>query len=241
MLLFQGRNSLRCCNRGGTLWSVVDPRICFKRPATSFQPPRRKGPGYPARLLIYHAGIGRTVFLGCTKITTLFLFAFSALVIAPRFYYAPDEPNWTAAAAIMGGAVPLLFVGFTTAPFVSYVHVSLPIFARQSRDHLMRWSKNIAPNTEVELTTMRLYGLPRVSRMQLSNLHVKERGLFGVANLARSPGVVLDGKKRPWWMGKEATRFYVGEDQRRGKEPALWPSVLEAIRENEKVSIGKTR
>lgn len=54
--------------------------------------------GYPERLLIYHSGVGRIVFLGCMKITTLFLFAFSALVVAPRFYYSPDEPNWAAAA-----------------------------------------------------------------------------------------------------------------------------------------------
>ena len=52
--------------------------------------------GYPERILIYHTGTARTVYLGFVKITTLFLFAFSSLIVAPRFYYSPDEPNWTA-------------------------------------------------------------------------------------------------------------------------------------------------
>lgn len=30
---------------------------------------------YPERLLIFHAGTGRTVFLGCLKVITIFVFA----------------------------------------------------------------------------------------------------------------------------------------------------------------------
>ena len=55
---------------------------------------------YPERLLIYHAGTGKTVFIGCLKITTIFLFSFSCLVIAPSFYYDPQEPSWIAAAGL---------------------------------------------------------------------------------------------------------------------------------------------
>lgn len=208
--------------------------------------------GYPERLLIYHGGIGRTVFLGCTKITTLFLFAFSSLFIAPTYYYSPTEPNWAAAAGTSprsslshpqtaslnhppplvaaGGAVPLLFVAYTAAPFVNYVHIKLPTFARQSREHLLRWAKNIPPSTEIDMTTMRLYGLPRVSRMAVADLREKEKTAFGVANLVRVPARFGGGGKRPWWMGREVTSFYVGLDQRAGREPAVWPSVLEGIR-----------
>ncbi|MCJ1405303.1 hypothetical protein MMC11_008530 [Xylographa trunciseda] len=186
--------------------------------------------GYPERLLIYHGGIGRTVFLGCTKITTIFLFAFSSLIIAPTYYYLPSGPDWAAAAIVVGGAIPLLFVGYTTKPFVNYVHIRLPIFARQSQEHLLRWSKTIAPDTEIDMTTMRFFGLPRVSRMQVADLRETKRSTLSVANLARVPAQSDSAKKRPWWAGKEVMRFYIGHNERKGSESAIWPSVLEAIR-----------
>ncbi|MCJ1292472.1 hypothetical protein MMC34_004023 [Xylographa carneopallida] len=230
--------------------NIRRPRICTvvsKRSASAVRHSRKSG--YPEHLLIYHAGIGRTVFLGCTKITTLFLFAFSSLFIAPTYYYAPSEPDWAAAASesitfqsepsaatadprsvIVGGAIPLLFVGYTTKPFVNYVHIRLPLFARQSHEHLLKWSKNIAPETEIDMTTMRLYGLPRVSRMQVADLHERKRSALGVANLARVSVRSDSAEKRPWWAGREVTRFFVGPPQREGREPAIWLSVLEAIR-----------
>src|SRR4051812_21283042 len=52
---------------------------------------------YPTRLLIYHSGTGRTVFLGCLKVTTIFIFAFFSLVVAPAHFYAEEEqPKWVA-------------------------------------------------------------------------------------------------------------------------------------------------
>lgn len=49
----------------------------------------------PERLLVYHAGTGKIVFIGLMKINTIFLFSFSCLVLAPSYYLAPDWPNWT--------------------------------------------------------------------------------------------------------------------------------------------------
>jgi hypothetical protein len=51
---------------------------------------------FPERLLIYHAGTGRSVFLGCLRVTTIFVFAFFSLVVAPTHFYAEDEPLWIA-------------------------------------------------------------------------------------------------------------------------------------------------
>jgi hypothetical protein len=56
---------------------------------------------YPESLLVYNAGVPRTVFVGCLKVTTIFLFSFSCLVIAPAYYYAPTEPNWMAVAGTL--------------------------------------------------------------------------------------------------------------------------------------------
>lgn len=53
---------------------------------------------FPERLLIYHAGTGRSVFLGCLRITTIFIFAFFSLVVAPTHFFAEDEPIWVAPA-----------------------------------------------------------------------------------------------------------------------------------------------
>ena len=52
---------------------------------------------YPERLIVYHAGTGRTVFLGCLKVTTIFTFSFFSLVVAPTHFFAEEEPKWVAA------------------------------------------------------------------------------------------------------------------------------------------------
>lgn len=52
---------------------------------------------YPERLIVYHAGTGRTVFLGCLKVTTIFIFSFFCLVVAPTHFFAEEEPKWIAA------------------------------------------------------------------------------------------------------------------------------------------------
>lgn len=38
------------------------------------------------------------MFLGCLKVTTIFIFVFFTLVVAPAHYYAEDEPEWVAPA-----------------------------------------------------------------------------------------------------------------------------------------------
>ncbi len=123
----------------------------------------------------------------------------------------------------------MFFVAYTTAPFVSYVHLRLPIFARQSREHLMRWVKKIPPSTEVDLTTIRFYGKPRVSRMQISDLHPTKAKL-GISNLVRELRDPAPAAKRPWWAGKIPRKFYVGSERGRSREPSIWQKVLEVIK-----------
>jgi hypothetical protein len=129
---------------------------------------------------------------------------------------------------LAGGIIPLLFVWYTTIPFVCYVHIRLPVFARQSHEQLMRWSKSIPANTEVDLTTMRMYGKMRVTRNALYELQEKKRTVLDVSNLIRI--LPANFEKRPWWKGKEMTRFYVSKEQQKGRQPGIWPRVLEAIR-----------
>lgn len=192
------------------------------------------------------------MFIGCMKITTVLLFSVSCLVLAPAFYYTPGEPNWAAFAgkeismapenttnemsAIVGGAIPMLFVTYVTSPFVNYIHIKLPHVTIRTKDQLMRWAYKMPRNTEIDLTTMRFSGLPRVSRMTLADLR-QSKGRFGVANLAKSSS----SKKplRPWWKGKVPKLFYVDNERVKvrkaveapssiGKK-AIWELVLDRI------------
>ena len=61
---------------------------------------RSKGDrGYPERFLIYHAGTSNLVFLGCLKITTIFVFSVQYLFLIPAWFQAPDQPYWALAAS----------------------------------------------------------------------------------------------------------------------------------------------
>ena len=53
--------------------------------------------GPPERILIYHGGTGPTLFLGMLRLTTIFLFGVSCLVVAPAFA-AADYPWYLAPA-----------------------------------------------------------------------------------------------------------------------------------------------
>ena len=53
--------------------------------------------GPPERILIYHGGTGPTIFLGVLRLTSIFLFGVSCLVVAPAF--AAAEYPWYLAPA----------------------------------------------------------------------------------------------------------------------------------------------
>lgn len=120
----------------------------------------------------------------------------------------------------MGGAIPMIFVAYTTAPFVTFAHINLPHFALRSKDQLMRWVERMPPSAELHLTTMKFYGLPRVSRLSLSELRQKSARL-GVANFVKVPSSVAR-KSRPWWMGREPSSFYISSEPLKARPAALW-------------------
>ena len=122
----------------------------------------------------------------------------------------------------------MLYVMYFTAPFVIYVHVRLPIFARRSKEQLLRWAESMPLTTEIDLTTMRLYGRTRVSRVPLGELR-KTKSNLGIANLVRVLKPFEAQVKRPWWMSKPQTEFYVGNDRGKSREASIWGKVLEKI------------
>ena len=54
--------------------------------------------GVPERLLIFHAGTPRIVFVAFLKVTTIFLFTANVMLNARSFYYDPEHPAWVAPA-----------------------------------------------------------------------------------------------------------------------------------------------
>jgi hypothetical protein len=132
----------------------------------------------------------------------------------------------------MASAIPLFYVIYYASPFVAYIHIKLPMFARRSREQLLRWAQNIPPNTEVEMTTIKSYGSLRTTRMPISELR-PTKARFGIENLIRVPKPstrTITGVRRPWWAPKEQTVFFVGNERRKTVETAVWQKALEQIR-----------
>ncbi|TRX88771.1 hypothetical protein FHL15_010341 [Xylaria flabelliformis] len=138
---------------------------------------------YPSKLCVYHAGTGRITFLASVKLSTLFIFAFFGFVVTPAYYNNEGlSPNVVRTA--LCAVVPLAFVAHTTSPFVTFIHMRLPPFARQSEDMLRRYVRTLPPQTELNITTMSIIAKPRVSTVKLSDLAPVSRR-FSIVNLAR--------------------------------------------------------
>jgi hypothetical protein len=127
---------------------------------------------------------------------------------------------------VLSGLIPMIFVTYTTAPFVTYIHLRLPEFARQSRENLLRYSKQLPRNATVDLTTLSVIGRPRVSRIAVADLHpVKSR--FTITNYARDANA--EDAKRPWWTPRPIKQFAILEGSGRAREDGVWENVARLI------------
>ncbi|CAD6501037.1 BgTH12-06737 [Blumeria graminis f. sp. triticale] len=154
----------------------------------------------------YHAGTGRTVFLGCLKITTIFIFGFFSLVVIPKHVLADKKVPWVTGTIAISGLVPMVFVAYITGPFVTYVHVRIPSFARNSKQMIVRFAKSIPPETELDFTTMNIFGKPRVSRAKVKDIYAIQRR-FGMVNFVRDTSLLK--KSKAWWKVKAVDQFGV--------------------------------
>ncbi|KAK1731814.1 hypothetical protein CaCOL14_008999 [Colletotrichum acutatum] len=132
--------------------------------------PRAGNPQLPERLLIYHAGTGRTAFLAFWKITTVFSCVFFCFVAAPSYVRAEDKTLTEAAGLAACGIIPFLFVAYTSAPFVTYIYLRLPPYARQSRALLERYVRTLPPTAQLEIGTMGLATRPRLTAVTAAEL-----------------------------------------------------------------------
>ncbi|KAK1690341.1 hypothetical protein BDP55DRAFT_345693 [Colletotrichum godetiae] len=131
---------------------------------------RAGNPQLPERLLIYHAGTGRTAFLAFWKITTVFSCVFFCFVAAPSYVRAEDRTLIEAAGLAACGIIPFLFISYTSAPFVTFIYLRLPPYARQSRALLERYVRTLPPTAQLEIGTMGLVTRPRLTAVTAAEL-----------------------------------------------------------------------
>ncbi|KAJ9296093.1 hypothetical protein DTO271G3_5668 [Paecilomyces variotii] len=204
------------------------PRPSPPTPATHAKTTVRRGP--PERILIYHGGTGKTIFLGMLRITTIFIFGVSCLVVAPAFF-ASDFPWYIAPAVVIGGALPLLFVAYTSGPFVNYIHLALPVAARKSRETAIEYAKNLPPSATLYLNTMKFTTIPRQTEVRLADLVPDKELLRPVSFRNQNPAPLR------WWQLSTLRKFYTTEKSKPAKStstfyPEIWEHVYNQIQKN---------
>jgi hypothetical protein len=124
----------------------------------------------------------------------------------------------------------MVFVAYTTGPFVNYIHLRLPVFARASRDMMLRYSQKLPKDAEVDITTMNFIGKPRVSRVKVCELYPTQQR-FGLANYARNTR--MSNANRPWWMGRTPTLFGVHGSRGKVRGGEAWNNIARSIEKNQ--------
>ncbi|KAL5050748.1 hypothetical protein BDW71DRAFT_105700 [Aspergillus fruticulosus] len=204
---------------------TIDAQRTSQLSSTHAKTALRRGP--PERILIYHGGTGRTMFLGMLRITTIFLFGVSVLVVAPAFM-SSDFPWYLGPAIVIGGALPMLFVSYTSAPYVNFVHLALPISVRRSREQAVQYAKRLPPTATLYINTMKFNTIPRQTEVRLADLVPDKSKIRPVSFRNQNPAPL------PWWKGKILQQFYTAEKSKPGKDsrtfyPELWEHVYKQI------------
>ncbi|ORY54853.1 uncharacterized protein BCR38DRAFT_491383 [Pseudomassariella vexata] len=213
---------LRAKQSSAQIFTKRATTLCRTTPVDPKAPPKKFL--YPENLCVYHAGIGRVTFLSCLKLSTLFIFAFFGFVVTPAYY---DREGWgaTTTRTALSAIVPLLFVAYTTSPFVSAIHLRLPPFARQSEDVLRRFVRNLPSQTQLTVTTMSPIAKPRYSSVLLSELKPVS-GRMGIVNYARDAKV--ENANRKWYNFRAVSRFNI-QVNKADKAPWAWDEIASTI------------
>jgi hypothetical protein len=166
----------------------------------------------PARVLVYHAGIGRVVVIAMIKLTTIFHAVVELCSIYPAL--AAGESILSAAGLAATGLIPLAFVSTTTAPIATAIHLHLPAYARANARLFERFVASVPPSeATVDMTTLSFIGKPRVSRMKLSELrHVPpdkpwRHTVLGLVNWERD--TEAEDRRRKWYHYRAIGKFGV--------------------------------
>ncbi|KAG5976814.1 hypothetical protein E4U55_007207 [Claviceps digitariae] len=171
------------------------------------------------------------------KLASLLLGAFFVSLMVPNYVMAEKPIAQTAAA--MAGIVPFLFISYTTAPFVTHIHVHLPPAARTSRAVLERFVGAMPASTRLTFTTMSLIAKPRFSSLTVGDLRPVQWKRFGLINYMRDTRA--ENATRKWYMYRAVKGFLVQEGLGKGKgryerkrkvDGWIWDAVRDKVRSN---------
>ncbi|KAK2792350.1 hypothetical protein FQN51_001690 [Onygenales sp. PD_10] len=235
-LCIQFNSTLKGSAQNSSLKATVNPARQILRPprSTQIKPETepKKAITKPQQVIIYHAGTGRIAFIGTMRITTILIFAVSCAVVAPAFYFSEDTPWFTAPAIVVGGSIPMLFVLFTSAPFVNHVYLAIPTIAQQTRQRTQAYLKNVPRNATLNIETMKLNFYPRRTEVSLEDLIPARSKVRPVSFMHTKP------QPQPWWKGKSPIYFYAPEKSKHGARatlryfPEVWEGVFAKIKAN---------
>ncbi|KJZ76980.1 hypothetical protein HIM_03857 [Hirsutella minnesotensis 3608] len=164
----------------------------------------------PERLIIYHAGTGRITFLAMLKLTSIFVSVFFCANAASSYIKA-DKPAYEVVAVSLCGVVPFALIAYTSAPFVTQIHIHLPSAARASRLALERYVQAIPPSAPLSFTNISGISLPRYSKLQAGDLRPAppRARRFGLVNFVRD--TTAENAARKWYNLRAVGKFYVQE------------------------------
>lgn len=134
-------------------------------------------------------------------------------------------------AVAAGGAMPMFFISYTAAPWVNFVHLALPVFARRSRDQALQYAMNLPPTATLYLNTMKFTTIPRQTEVRVGDLIADKSALRPVSFQNQNP------MSLPWWQGKALRHFYTAKKSKPGRAsttfyPELWEHVYKQIQNN---------
>lgn len=125
----------------------------------------------------------------------------------------------------------MLFVAYTSAPFVNFVHLALPVFARRSREQAIQYARTLPPTATLYINTMKFTTIPRQTEVRVGDLVADKALLRPVSFRNRNPAPL------PWWKGSTLKQFWTMEKSQSGKQsttfyPELWGHVYRQIQSN---------
>jgi hypothetical protein len=132
---------------------------------------------------------------------------------------------------VVGGLLPLLFVSYTSAPYVNWIHLALPVFARKSREQAIQYAQNLPPTATLYINTMKFSTIPRRTEVRLGDL-VPDKAVLRPVKFRNQNPMLL-----PWWQGRTLTQFYASENPGTVKAtskfyPEVWEHVFKQIQRN---------
>lgn len=180
---------------------------------------------YPEQLLIYHAGTGKIVFLAFVRLTGMLLAIYGWFYIFPAHYFSPIASTWEGVAYGIGFMSPVVLSVYAMPPFITFVHLHLPVWARHSQERLLKYANSLPSTAQLDITTLK-WIWSRVTRLRAGELSVSS----GAPMIMRRtvPQEVLEAKT--WYAYTPIKKFTVAGTSAKGlKEPEAWNGVLASI------------